>query len=199
VDTAEALEEASFVLDLIDGYDIAFPVVFDWERIEGVTESRTYNTTDTVVTDCCLAFCDAVSAAGYEPAVYFYRDLGYNVYELDRLTDLKFWVGAIGDYPDFYYDLFHSKRVPPDGNNRGRYSNPDLDILLENGRNAQDPAVRKSIYSEVQRKLAEDLPYISFWHVNNISIVHRRVQGYRQHPTGGFQSFKGVTIGRDAG
>lgn len=100
----EAVEEAQFVLELIDGYEIGFPVAFDWERIDGDEQSRTYNVPGETVTDCCLSFCDTVSEAGYEPAVYFYRDLGYKVYELDRLAGLKFWVGAVGGYPDFYYE-----------------------------------------------------------------------------------------------
>ena len=101
----EAREEAEFVLELLDGCSLALPVVFDWERVHGVEGgARTDAVTGETLTDSCLAFCEVIRVAGYEPAVYFYRDLGYNVYELDRLDTLKFWVGALGDYPDFYYE-----------------------------------------------------------------------------------------------
>ena len=46
---------------------------------------------------------EAVREKGYEPAVYFYRDLGYKFYELDRLAELTFWAGAAGSAPDFHY------------------------------------------------------------------------------------------------
>jgi peptide/nickel transport system substrate-binding protein len=102
------------------------------------------------------------------------------------------WVGIVE--PDFFYDVFHSSRIPPNGNNRGRYRSEEMDKLLEAGRTTTEFAQRKAIYSEVQKEAAEDLPYISLWHVNNISIVHRRVRGYRQHPTGGFLSLRDVAL-----
>ena len=102
------------------------------------------------------------------------------------------WVGIID--PDFYYEVFHSDQIPPKGNNRGRYSNPDIDRLLEAGRITPDFDKRKAIYAQVQKKLSEDLPYISLWHVNNVSIVNNRVSGYRQHPTGGFISFRDIEL-----
>jgi len=108
-----------------------------------------------------------------------------------RMTTMR-WVGIID--PDFYYDIFHSSQIPPTGNNRGRYTDPEMDRLLELGRITLDPVARKAVYSEVQKKAAAELPYISLWHANNISIIHRRVNGYRQHPTGGFLSFRDIVL-----
>jgi GH25 family lysozyme M1 (1,4-beta-N-acetylmuramidase) len=42
----EAREEAAFVLELLEGYDLAYPVVFDWER-QGADASRTSQTDGT--------------------------------------------------------------------------------------------------------------------------------------------------------
>ncbi len=103
VDTAEAAEEAAFLLGIIEGYNLSLPVYYDWERVSNVGETRTDNVDGTTITDCCLAFCAAVESAGFEAGVYFYRSLGYYDYELDRLTNLVFWVGAPADSPDFYY------------------------------------------------------------------------------------------------
>ena len=98
----EAIEEAQFLLELIDGYEITYPVAFDWEPMH-LEEARTEGLSGDVLTDCAIAFCDTIAAAGYEPAVYFYRHLGYYDYDLGRLADYTFWVGAPGEYPDFYY------------------------------------------------------------------------------------------------
>jgi GH25 family lysozyme M1 (1,4-beta-N-acetylmuramidase) len=100
----EAIEEALFVLDIIEGYNISLPVAFDWERIGGGNEARTDDLDSETLTDSALAFCRLIEASGYEAAVYFYRSLGYFEYQLGRLSDFWFWVGAPGEYPDFYYE-----------------------------------------------------------------------------------------------
>ncbi len=98
----EAREEAAFVLERIADYDVTLPVCYDWEAIDHAA-ARTDGMTGAAVTDCALAFAEAVREKGYEPAVYFYRDLGYKFYELDRLAELTFWAGAAGSAPDFHY------------------------------------------------------------------------------------------------
>ena len=77
IDVAEAREEADFVLSLIHGMNITFPVAFDWEYIGMGAQSRTDEIGGTQLTDCALAFCTRIRAFGHEPAVYFYRSLGY--------------------------------------------------------------------------------------------------------------------------
>ncbi|MGI5979633.1 MAG: glycoside hydrolase family 25 protein [Oscillospiraceae bacterium] len=103
VSADEGKEEAEYLLQQIKDYPVTLPVFFDWERVVNVGETRVDAVTGTAITDACLAFCKTVKAAGYEPGAYFYRSLGYYEYELDRLSDLLFWVGAPGSYPDFYY------------------------------------------------------------------------------------------------
>lgn len=98
----EAKEEAHFVLDAIADYPVDLPVCYDWEAVHGVG-ARTDGMGGSAITDCALAFTDEVRAAGYESAVYFYRDLGYRQYELDRLAHLQFWAAAAGSVPDFHY------------------------------------------------------------------------------------------------
>jgi GH25 family lysozyme M1 (1,4-beta-N-acetylmuramidase) len=102
VNPAEAEEEAAFLLSLLNGAELDLPVFFDWEEIG--EEARTANAPAGMPTDGCLAFCLAVETAGYQTGVYFYRNLGYNVYDLEKLNGLHFWAGAIGDSPDFYYE-----------------------------------------------------------------------------------------------
>ncbi|MDR1616496.1 MAG: hypothetical protein LBR98_05740 [Syntrophomonadaceae bacterium] len=101
---AEAKEEAAFVLNLLRNRYLDLPVFFDWEQIEDQKNGvRTDNMAGTELTDCALAFGNAISAEGYEPGLYFYRKLGYFLYELERLRGLTFWAAAPGDFPDFYY------------------------------------------------------------------------------------------------
>ena len=98
----EAREEARFLLERVADYDLALPVFYDWESIDS-GPARTNGMTGAEVTDCALAFAEEVAAAGKSCGVYFYRDLGYKFYELDRLAGLEFWAGAAGSTPDFHY------------------------------------------------------------------------------------------------
>jgi peptide/nickel transport system substrate-binding protein len=118
----------------------------------------------------------------------FYGDIKSGNFQLTSMR----WVGVTE--PDFYYDIFHSSQIPPAGRNRGRYRNAEMDRLVGAGRVTIDPAARKQIYAQVQDLVAKELPYISLWHPNNISVVHKRVRGYEQHPMAGYFSFKKISL-----
>lgn len=100
----EAIEEAEFVLERIKDYNITLPVVFDWEKINGETAARTDTLDFNILNDCAVAFCDTVKNAGYAPAIYFNRHLGYYGYDLSRMTDYAFWFALPeSSFPNFYY------------------------------------------------------------------------------------------------
>ena len=103
IDTAEAQEEAAFLLAIARNYEITMPLVFDWEHIGGGETARTDGLAYETITDCAIAFCQAVQQAGFTPMVYFYKSLGYEVYDLGRLADYDFWLADIGSSPEFYY------------------------------------------------------------------------------------------------
>lgn len=103
--------------------------------------------------------------------------------------------------PDFHYWFFHSSRLPspkdPDGSNRWRYTNPEMDRLVEAGRSELDPARRKALYAEAQRIVAEDLPIIPLWHEDNIVLSNVDVQGYTIVPNARFVGLVGVGKSRE--
>jgi peptide/nickel transport system substrate-binding protein len=85
------------------------------------------------------------------------------------------WVGANND-PDFFEFAFSSKRFPPDGANRGHYRNSRIDALTDQIRVEMDQQKRKELCGEVQKILADDLPYLPLWFSDAVS-VHRRSLG----------------------
>ena len=97
----EAVEEAEFVIERIKDKKVSLPVVYDWEKIE--QDARTKDLPPEVLNECAAAFCETVKAAGYVPAIYFNRYLGYYMYDLSKLTDYDFWLAVPGSCPDFYY------------------------------------------------------------------------------------------------
>ncbi|MBI4208240.1 MAG: ABC transporter substrate-binding protein [Deltaproteobacteria bacterium] len=113
----------------------------------------------------------------------FFSDIQKGNFQLFTLT----WVGI--SEPDILYYLFHSKSAPPQGANRGHYQNVEVDALLEEGRRTLDPEERKKIYREVQKILAEDLPYISLWYPHTLIVMDKRIRGFIPYPNGAFDSF----------
>ncbi len=101
----EAREEARYVLELLDGRTLDLPVFFDWEHVTSDEGARTDTLSGAALTDCCLAFCEEIMGAGYEAGVYYYRNLAYRMYELDRLEGLVKWLACAGTTPDYYYDF----------------------------------------------------------------------------------------------
>jgi peptide/nickel transport system substrate-binding protein len=86
--------------------------------------------------------------------------------------------------PDFYYVIFHSRSFPPEGQNRGYYSNPRVDQLIMDGRATFDRAKRKQVYGEIQRIVQEDLPYLSLYQQINVAVMDKKLQGYEMYPAG---------------
>lgn len=118
----------------------------------------------------------------------FYGDIQAGNFQLTLMR----WVG-VSD-PDFYYDIFHSSQTPPAGRNRGSYRNQAMDDLVSRARATLEEDTRRKLYAEIQHLAAQDLPYVSLWHPNNHTVLHRRVKGYRQHPKAGFFPFKEVEL-----
>ena len=101
-----------------------------------------------------------------------------------QLTFLR-WVGANND-PDVLEFVFSSKRFPPDGANRGHYRNPRIDALTDQIRVEMDQEKRKALCSEVQKILADDLPYIPMWFTDVVSVHRRELGDLQLSPTGDY-------------
>lgn len=103
INTAEAEEEAAFVLQNLAGAELDYPVVYDWEPVSN-KNARTNGLGAEVLTDCAIAFCDAVSYAGYTPMIYYNLPVGYTRYDLSRLTAYEVWFAQYAEWPTMYYD-----------------------------------------------------------------------------------------------
>ncbi len=95
--------------------------------------------------------------------------------------------------PDHLRFVFSSDMVPPNGGNRGAYSNPELDKLLQKGREELNAVERKKIYNNAQKIIAEDLPYVFLWHGQNTAVVSHRVHGFELYSDGRYWSLVNVT------
>jgi peptide/nickel transport system substrate-binding protein len=95
------------------------------------------------------------------------------------------WVGANND-PDIFEFVFSSKRFPPDGANRGHYKNPRIDALTDRIHVESNQEKRKLLCSEVQKIVADDLPYIPMWFTDVVSVHRRELGDLTVSPTGDY-------------
>jgi len=120
----EAIEEADFVIELLDGHPISGPVAFDWEMLD--SSYRVYGTPPEVVTACAKAFCERIEEAGYEAMIYFSKYVGYKKLDLSALQEYPIWYPEYRTtenteamlYPSFYYQVDvwqYSDRLTVDG------------------------------------------------------------------------------------
>ncbi len=121
----------------------------------------------------------ALDIRSFETAT-FLADVSRGAFQMYGLR----WVGGNQD-PDIFY-IFHSSRFPPNGSNRGRYSNPQVDALIDHARREVDPAVRKPLYAEVQRIVAQELPYIDMWYLDNVLVHNKRVRNLKLNSAGNY-------------
>jgi peptide/nickel transport system substrate-binding protein len=119
----------------------------------------------------------------------FFADVTSGAFQLYSLR----WIGGNED-PDIFEYSFHSNRFPPKGANRGFYSNPRIDRLIDEARRETDQNIRKRLYAEVQETLAKDEPYINLWYFDNVLVHTRRVRNVTLNPSGNYGFLKTAEI-----
>ena len=128
----EALEEARQTLDWIRGYDITYPVVFDWEEVDE-EGSRSQGADGQTVTQCALAFCGAVEDAGYLAMTYGSPSKIYaGGLDLSQLQDYPFWLAhyTTGWTPTSFRHHYHMWQYSSNGTVPGIQGRVDLDLCL---------------------------------------------------------------------
>jgi peptide/nickel transport system substrate-binding protein len=98
-----------------------------------------------------------------------------------QLFFLQWTAGSLAD-PDILRRTFHSSQVPPVGFNRGGFSDPRVDALLDEASATEDDARRLALYQEVQRLVRVQEPYIGLWHKTNFAIAQKTLTGVRLNP-----------------
>ncbi|HEY4244052.1 MAG TPA: ABC transporter substrate-binding protein [Kofleriaceae bacterium] len=131
-----------------------------------------------------------VEVRSFEFATFF-SDIKKGQYEIASMQ-----TSNITD-PDFYYTYFHSSWIPsektPDGYNRWRYRNAEVDRLVEAGRHELSKPARLALYSKVQQIVAADVPIVPLWHEDNIALANVDLSGYAITPNARLVGLAGVT------
>ena len=106
----------------------------------------------------------------------FFDDVKQGSFQLYGLT----WVGI--NTPDIYAKAFGSNNVPPNGFNRGRYADEELDQLL----------VHENWLAVTQRIHAQ-LPYIPLWYEGQFAAFNQRINHYSPKANGNWDDLTTIT------
>ena len=79
--------------------------------------------------------------------------------------------------------------------NRSRYSNPELDKILENAVNATDRETSKALYARAQEIVSNELPLFPLWYPANIVVANRRIGNIKITGSGDWTFVKDLTVG----
>lgn len=104
ITTAEAVQEAEYLLDSVKGYNITMPLVFDFEYYDGGRLSNK-KLSRRAQTDICLAFCERIRAAGYTPLVYANKSmLSSDLYASEINAKAPVWLAHYTTKTDYSGD-----------------------------------------------------------------------------------------------
>lgn len=122
----EAIEEANFVLEALQDYQLQLPIVYDPEFVYE-ENSRTKDLTGEQITKNSIAFCETIRAAGYNPMIYSNMYWEAELFDMSQLQDYPFWYADYTEKPQTPYD-FSFWQYSDTGKVDGIEGNADLNI-----------------------------------------------------------------------
>ncbi len=106
------------------------------------------------------------------------------------------WIGGNQD-PLFLKDLFTTGKIPGEGVsccNRSRYSNPEVDKLLDAAINEVDREKAKASYNKAWDIISKDLPMLPLWYPANMVVANKRIGNIKINPSGDWSFIKDITV-----
>ena len=106
------------------------------------------------------------------------------------------WVGGNQD-PIFFKDLFATSEIPSEtraSRNRSRYSNKELDALLEEAVNTLDRQKAAELYRKIQDIVSRDLPVFPLWYQANVVIARKNVGNIQVNASGDWSFIRNLTV-----
>lgn len=92
VNVDEAVEEASLVLNTLNGRKLQYPVYIDMEYANAKRSGRADRISKRVRTDCAVAFCETVRNSGYKAGIYASKAFYDDELTFSRISGYNIWV-----------------------------------------------------------------------------------------------------------
>lgn len=125
VNEVEAVEEASMVLSLCEGYRVEYPIFIDSEGAGG--NGRADGLDISTRTEVCRAFCETIEGAGYSSGVYASRNWLNKNLSLAQLENYMTWLAEYRETPQ-YGGRYQFWQYTSSGSVDGINGRVDLDI-----------------------------------------------------------------------
>jgi peptide/nickel transport system substrate-binding protein len=94
--------------------------------------------------------------------------------------------------PNVLRVFLDSASIPPEGANRGRVRDAELDRLLDLGDRVRGDEARRSVYADVERLLREQLFIVPLWHEDQVAVTSARARGFLPSREGRWLSLAGL-------
>lgn len=94
------------------------------------------------------------------------------------------------DPDDYLYTVFHTDA----GGNFAKFSDAELDALLEEGRRVSGEAERKAIYDEAQARILELAPQVFLFHSAQYEAHSQNVVGFEHFPNTSYLGFRTTSL-----
>lgn len=98
------------------------------------------------------------------------------------------WLGNI-DPDDFYYAQHHTNGT----SNAQKFSDPEVDRLLDAGRVETDEAKRKDLYAKAATRIADEVSYLYLYNPSVIQAWATNLSGYQARRDGAVR-FRGAEL-----
>lgn len=124
----EAVEEAQFVIDSINGRNVKYPVAIDMEYVTN-DSARIDTLTKDEKTLITSAFVNKIKEAGYRPMVYGNKEWLLKRIDVSKFDQSSIWLAQKADYPDYPY-VYDMWQYTTEGELYGIEGKVDLNICF---------------------------------------------------------------------
>jgi len=189
------------VPDILRKWQMQLPYAFDPQKAKQIIDTlglknRTvlfYITSDQEVIDMAEIIQSYLNKVGLRAEI---KQLEWSAYKaaINNGEADMFWLGWWADYPDpenFLFPLFHSSNHGASGN-RSRYTNMEVDRLIEAGQMAMNISERNECYRLAEKIITEEAPWVFFWHKADFTLRQPYLKNYKIYPI--YSVDKGVEV-----
>jgi len=92
------------------------------------------------------------------------------------------WSPSTGDADEGLRPVFHSTQFPPNSN-RAHYSNPQVDKLLVDARQATDPQARLGLYKQAIQTIMDEAAWLFLYYPRQVVTTRANIKGVELLPT----------------
>ena len=126
VSEAEAVEEASMCLSMVEGYKLSYPIFIDVENGSG--NARANGLSTEARTAIVKAFCKTISNSGYKAGIYANKNWLTNKLNTSELTSYNIWLAQYSSAPTYTATRYDLWQYSSQGSIKGISGNVDLDL-----------------------------------------------------------------------